>query len=125
MTKEYPKIGQSVAYARADEKGQVHQGKGKVSAIFVGVDKRLMVQVRDGENAWNVDLAMIDPSPDQVDRYSAAIVEVQRLTDEGNAKVKATVDAFNADVEAVYKSVLGDFVDMDAPETVTDEPTVQ
>lgn len=116
MKREYPEIGSHVSYVRADQDGQIYDGEGKVMAIFIGPDKRLMVQVRDLSNAWNVDLAAINPDADFRARYADAIFEVQRLTKEGNELVKKTVDEFNAKVEDAYRPVLGDFLEIEFPE---------
>jgi len=108
----YPMLNEAVTYARADEKGEVHTGSGKVQAIFIGnPDKKLLVQVKDGDSAWNVDLAMVNYTPEKLEEYRAAVSEVQALTDEGNEIVRKTIDEFNAKVAAVYVRVLGETFD--------------
>lgn len=120
--KQYPHIGSVVTYARADEKGEVHVGQGMVMAIFVGQpDRKLMVQVKEAGAAYNVDLAMIDHTPEELETYRAAVAEVQKLTDEGNAKVREIVAEFNAKVEEVYIRVLGEPVNVELPVKAGDE----
>jgi len=111
--KMYPALNESVSYARADEKGVTHTGTGKVQAIFIGSpDRRLMVQVKDEtEAAWNVDLAMINPTEEELAAYRDAVKEVQAITEEGNGKVKAIVDEYNDKVQGIYVSVLGNAVE--------------
>ena len=111
--KNYPTIGQLVTYARADEKGEVHTGSGKVQAIFVGMpDRRLMVQVKEGDAAWNVDFAMIDHTPEELESYRAAVSQVQAITEEGNEKVRAIVAEYNAKVQDVYTETLGALIEV-------------
>lgn len=121
MSQNYPELGSTVHYARADQAGAVHQGAGKVQAIFVHADRRPMVQVRDGDTAWNIDLAMINPTPEKVAEYSSAIMEIKELEDRGNGLVKETIASFNAKVDEVYVRVLGDFIDMEPPVVVKAE----
>ena len=121
MSKTYPELGSVVSYARADEAGAIHTGSGKVQAIFVHADRRAMVQVRDGDSAWNIDLAMINATPEKVAEYSAAIVEIKDLENRGNALVRDTVASFNDKVDAVYQRVLGDFIEMELPKVVKAE----
>lgn len=80
-----------------------------------------MVQVRDGDTAWNIDLAMINPTPEKVAEYSSAIMEIKELEDRGNGLVKETIASFNAKVDEVYVRVLGDFIDMEPPVVVKAE----
>lgn len=80
-----------------------------------------MVQVRDGDTAWNIDLAMINPTPEKVAEYSSAIMEIKALEDRGNGLVKETIASFNAKVDEVYVRVLGDFIDMEPPVVVKAE----
>lgn len=112
--KSYPIINESVSFARADETGETHTGTGKVQAIFVGMpDRRLMVQVKEETGAaWNVDLAMINPSEEELETYRSAVKEVQAITEEGNGKVKALVEEYNEKVQAVYVRVLGELVEV-------------
>lgn len=117
MTENYPKIGSIVDFTRTDEKGAIHSGKGTVQAIFVDVDGRLKCRVREGQNAWNVEASLINASPDHVAAYSAALVEVQRLTDEGNKLVRETVDSYNARVDEAYAAVLGPKIEIEYAET--------
>ena len=112
--KTYPKINQLVSFVRADEKAEIHTGTGKVQAIFAHApDRRLMVQVKtDDGSAYNIDLEMINASDDEVAAYTAAVAEVQSLTDEGNARVKDIVAEYNGRVQAVYTRVLGEPLDV-------------
>lgn len=112
MNSLYPPIGTFVKYIRADAEGKIHQGEGQVRAIFLNPDRRQMVQVADGSNVWNVDLAVLNPTPETVKAYEELIVEVRVLTDEGNELVKKTVEEYNAKVEAAYLRVLGSPVDL-------------
>ena len=115
MLENYPKLGEAVTFARATEKGEVFTGSGTVQAIFIGnPDRRAMVQVKEGGNAWNVDAAMINYTPEKLEEYRAAVAEVQSLTDEGNGKVREIIEDYNQRVAAVYVRVLGELIDSEA-----------
>ena len=115
-TAEYPQIGTSVSYLRADDDGQVHQGNGIVQAVFLDPNKRIQAQVRDGEEAWNVDLFCINPNDDTRKAYAKLIKEVQGLTDEGNKLVQKTVSEYNDKVKAAYDAVIGEPVSFPEPQ---------
>lgn len=110
--KTYPVIGQKHTYLRADQDGTIHEGRGTVVSIFLSPECRTMVQVHDGANVFNVDLGVLDYTPDERAAYSAMIADVQRLSAEGNAKARAIVDEYNGKVAALYSSFFGEPTDM-------------
>ncbi len=122
MNTNQPALGSVVSYARADQNGAIHQGQGVVLALFLNPDKRPMVQVRDGQNAWNCDLVTINATPEQVEAYGLAIGQVQALTVEGNDLVKATVSDYNARVQEIYDNALGKPLEIPEPETQEPAP---
>lgn len=117
--KTYWQIGSIVDYARPDQKGDIHTGKGTLVAYFLN-EGRLMAQVKDGETAWNCEYPMINASPEKVAEYDAAIKRVQAITLEGNEKVKDVVSVFNAEVDSVYEAVLGEKVQLETTSEVTE-----
>lgn len=112
----YPTIGSQATYIRSNEKGEVFTGAGVVQAIFIDPRRRLMVQIKDGENAYNVDFATINKDKDFEKEYKAAIKEVAKITKEGNELVQKTVSSYNAEVDSVYDKVLGAPIHLDVEE---------
>ena len=55
---------------------------------------------------------MIDASADQIDAYAGAIAEIRAAETEGNDAVRKLVEDFNSKIEQIYKSVLGDKIDL-------------
>jgi mevalonate kinase len=111
-TAEYPEIGKSVKYLRADDKGNIFRGFGIVRAIFLDPNDRVQVQVRDGDNAWNIDFFCINPTDETLQEYQEMIADVQRLTDEGNALVKEIVEKYNDLVKQAYDVIIGEPVEV-------------
>lgn len=103
----YPTIGSQATYIRSTPEGEVHLGEGIVKAILVDPRGRLTVQVKDGENVYNVDFATINADEGFADEYAKTIDAVAALTKEGNELVKKTVDGYNAQVDALYNELLG------------------
>ena len=106
-------IGQTVKYIRnkPDVKSganEYEEGEGVVTAFFLNPDKRLMAQIKVGENLVNVDLACVDPSESAKAEFKEMVEAVDALTSEGNAAVKVIVDDYNARVQAAYTAFLGE-----------------
>ena len=94
---QYPVLGSTVSYTRVDGSSTV-SGSGVVKAISLSPDDRVMVLV-DGHN---VDIATINASPETVQAYATLISEVDRVSQEGNAKIKELVEQYNGMVAALY-----------------------
>lgn len=94
---QYPKLGSTVTYIRVDGSSAV-SGSGLVKAISLSPDDRVMVLV-DGHN---VDLATINATPENAQAYATLIDEVDRISTEGNAKIKELVEQYNGMVAALY-----------------------
>ena len=114
--KNYPEIGKGAKYIRADEDGNIAKGFGIVQAIFLDPNKRLMVQIKDGENAWNVDFYGINYTDEVAQGYADLIERVQKITEEGNNLVKETVERYNDAVAEAYTTVLGAPIKAEVPE---------
>lgn len=121
---KYPRLGEKVTYLKADEKGEVTNGEGIVQAVFLDPNRRVMVQVKDGEHAFNVDIFGINWTQATFNAYVDIIKNVVTVTEEGNELVKKTVSEYNEKVEALYNDAFGKPVEIeeqnDRPEE-TDE----
>lgn len=82
-------------------------GEGVVTALFLNPDKRLMVQVKDGEKLVNVEAAMINASEETQNDYRAMVEAVDALSKEGNEALRKVADSYNAQVQEAFNSVLG------------------
>ena len=120
-------IGDTVNYMRATAEGEIFEGVGIVKAIHLDPRSRLMVSVMDTTDGkvWNVDAIGIDYDDDLRGKYEHVIAEVARITIEGNELVQKTVSSYNEQVEALYSSVLGEPVHIDAPTNPEQKPTEQ
>lgn len=87
-------------------------GNGTVTALFLNPDKRRMVQVKDGANMVNVELACVDASEETKAAYMGMVETVDALTKEGNEAVRKVADGFNESVQMAYNIVLGVPVDV-------------
>ena len=94
---QYPILGSTVTYIRVDGSTTIH-GNGMVKAITLSPDNRVVVLV-DGHN---VDLSTINATPETVQAYATLIAEVDRVSKEGNAKIKELVEQYNGMVAALY-----------------------
>lgn len=112
-TAEYPMLGTKVKYLRADEKGKIFDGEGNVCAIYLDPNKRVMVQVKDGDNAYNVDFFGLNPTADTRKAYEKVIKEVTKITESGNKLVEKTVSEHNDKVSDAYTATLGAPVTME------------
>jgi len=99
-------LGDKVSFIRADEKGNIIEGCGVVVARYMR-DGRELVQVKGVESSHNVFLACVNPSDEFKAAFTAGMIQVQQLTDEGNAKVRELVADYNERVEVVYDGLLG------------------
>lgn len=100
-------INQEVTYLRSDNDYVVQSGSGIVKAIFLDSDSRVVVQVKDGDNVYNIHLACLNASDEFRAQYEALEVQVKALSEAGNAEVRATVAKFNADIESLKTALLG------------------
>lgn len=115
MAKEYPKMGATVTFARCDDKGVVTTGYGIVQAIFIDPMKKICVQVKQPQGAYNVDLGMVNYSSEELEAYKKVCAEVAEMTETGNAEVRALVDKLNSSIEEKHKSLFPDCLcDIDA-----------
>ena len=107
MSREYPEIGEKIKYIRCDKDGNMEEGYGVVRSIFLDPNDRPMVQVKDGQEAYNIDLYGVNPGEGARETYQKLIETVREIEAEGNALVKETVDRYNQSVSDAYSSVLG------------------
>lgn len=114
-TAQYPRIGSYVKYLRADETGKIFTGSGNVRGIFLDPNDRVMVQVKDKDQAYNVDLYGINPTKASRASYKNLIDQVQEITKEGNVLVQKTVESYNTQVMTAYTELLGAPIHADEP----------
>lgn len=99
---QYPLLGSTVSYIRVDGTNTI-PGTGVVKAISLSPDGRVVVLV----DSYNVDLATINATPDVAQAYATLIAEVDRVSKEGNDKIKAVASEYNAIVERLFNDFDG------------------
>lgn len=104
----YPELGTEVRFIRQDLQAKtLVEGKGYIQGIFLDPRKMPMARVKDGEEAYSIDLAAINYDDNFKAKYKALLAEIAEITKEGNEKAKAIVDEYNAKVDDKYKELLG------------------
>lgn len=99
-------IGSKVGFIRSDEKGAIIEGEGILQALFLQ-DGRVMAQVKNSTGAWNVFAGCLDPDEKMREDFTAGMIRVQQLTDEGNGEIKKTQARYQELVDDVYDRLLG------------------
>ena len=110
---EYPRLGSKIEYIRPTVEGEIISGVGMVKTIYLSDDKRPMVQVKDGENAWNIDLFCINPTDEETEQYGAMIAEVRRVSEEGNKKISILAAEYGEMVSNRYVDLFGEAIDLE------------
>lgn len=105
---KYPELKSEVRFIRQDVENKVLvEGIGEVQGIFLDARKMPMVRVKAGEDAYNIDLAAINYDEAFKVKYEALLAEIAEITKDGNDKVKAIVEEYNAMVDKKYEELLG------------------
>lgn len=97
-------LGQTVTFLRCDKDGVVTSGSGKLQSLHIDPSGRKMALVKEEDgNAINVELMTLNYTPQVEESYRAAMADVFAISKEGNEKIKAIVDEYNAKVDDIYK----------------------
>lgn len=112
MKIEQANIGAKVKYIRnvpdvETKENTYKEGEGVVVAVFLNPDRRPMVQIKEGDSTFNVDVACINPSEDDKERFKAMTEKVDAIAAEGNQKIKDIGVEYNNRVQAEYTAFLG------------------
>jgi len=113
-TQEYIKIGTQVKYLRHDGELKVYQEKGIVRALFIDPDGRLMAQVKNGDNAYNVHYSTLDYKQPMIKVYKDLLQDIRSTSGEGDKLVQEIVDKYNEEVQNMTSSLLGKPLDIEA-----------
>ena len=122
-TQEYFKIGSRVKYLRHDTDLEVHEEVGIVRAIFMDQDNRLMVQVKNGENAHNVHYTSVNYNLSLVKDYKDLLQDIRSTSSEGDTLVDEIVQRYNKTVQAVTTNLLGEPIEV--ADLEEDEPALK
>lgn len=107
-TQEYFKIGSEVKYLRHDTELKVFQERGIVRAIFIDPNDRLMAQVKNGDNAYNVHYSTLNYEQSMVKPYKDLLQDIRGTSDEGDLLVQEIVDQYNLKVQIFTTALLGE-----------------
>ena len=113
-TNELPKLGTKVNYYRFEKgdgakvKDKFKSGRGIVRSLHLNMDKRIMVQVADGEAVYNIDAVCVNCSDATKQSYKDMVVGVQAVADSSQKKAQAIVDEGTKAVEELYTATLGE-----------------
>lgn len=129
-TQEYFEIGSEVKYLRHDTELKVYEEHGILRAIFIDPSNRLMAQVRNGENGWNVHYCTLreagaEYESDFVDEYTNLLQAIRGISSEGDAIVQNVVEEYNGQVEDATSAVLGEPLDFSELSSAEDAPTLE
>ena len=116
MTEKYPEIGSQCSYIRSNAEGGTLVGFGTVTAVLLDPRGRVMVQVKDKQNTYNVDIMTINQDEAFHKKYTKAIEDVQRISKEGNDAIAKVAAEYNEQVDAIYNALLGDPIELVLPE---------
>lgn len=126
---EYIKIGSEIKYMRHDNDLIVHKESGIVRAIFVDQQNRLMVQVKRGENAYNVHYSTLcdEHSDESAKKYGELLQNIRTTSDEGDALVQDIVEQYNGQVQNLTTAALGEPIEFEIIEfnEVENAPTLE
>lgn len=86
-----PELGQKVRYVRVNSEGVVESGEGFVQAILIGVEKRTNIQVKDGDNAFNLEPMAINPNDDEERAFTAHVKKIRGMADDFNKRAQDVV----------------------------------
>lgn len=101
----YPAIKSQVTYIRQLADGQTEDGSGELRSIYADPMGRVQAQVAAQSGVYNVDAVTLDATPAAAAAYKAMVAQVHELSTRGNAEVKALVDSYNSQVDALYATV--------------------
>jgi len=96
-------LGQTVKCLVSGADGTVTGKEGQLMSVYLGPDGRKMAQVKCEDGAFNVDLMTVNATLAQEESYRAAMADVQAVSKEGNEKIRAIVEEYNAKVDDIYK----------------------
>lgn len=103
----YPEIKSQVTYIRVLDGGLTEDGSGELRSIYADPTGRVMAQVAAQSGVYNVDAVTLDAIPAAAAAYKALIAQVHEVSQRGNTAVKALVDSYNAQVDALYAGIGG------------------
>lgn len=115
-TTAYPEIGQSVTFLKENiNERAVEEGSGVILSICLDANKRLMAHVLvdntekpDGNSEKiNVDVQLLNPTPEKKQAFQSAVEDVKSIVDEGNGKIQELVEEYNRRTQERYDEVLG------------------
>lgn len=89
-------LGQKVRYVRVKSDGVITSGEGVIQAIIIGIEKRKNFQVKDGDDAFNLEPMAINPTDDEERAYTAHVKTIRAMADDFNKRANELVQAGNA-----------------------------
>lgn len=112
-TKEYFKIGSQVNYLRHDNKLEVFEESGTLRAIFLNPDGRLMAQVKNGEEAYNVHYATLFHGGEMIKEYKDLLQDIRSTAGEGDDKASEVVAEYAKLVDGLTTALMGEVVEIE------------
>jgi hypothetical protein len=108
-------LGSSVSYIRKGADGEAVEGFGLVMAVCLDHSKRRVVQIKEGENVFNVDYFAVNPTEPFKDDFRGLCKFIKEETENGNKLIQSTVAEFNKKIENAYNALLGLPLDLEYP----------
>lgn len=92
---------------------EIIQGEGIIRSIHVDHTKRLICQVADEKNVFNIDYNCINANQEFIDKYSVMCGSIDQLADEARKKQAKIVEEYNAMISKLRDDVLGKQLEID------------
>lgn len=92
---------------------QIVEGEGIVRAICVDHTKRLVVQIADETDVFNVDYNAINPTPEFVEKFTVLCENIAGYTAEAKKKQSEIVQEYNAKIDEICDELLGEKVEIE------------
>lgn len=112
-------LGSAVEYIRQDKAnlGEVLTGQGYVRQIALDHQGRRVVGIFDSSQpeagrVFNVDVLAVNPTPEFKAKFQELVKGIAALQDEGNKAIAALASDYNAKIETLTDTVLGEGLDL-------------
>ena len=109
-------IGKEVTYLKQDAEKGVFKSKGKVKAIGLDAENRIIVLIQDNERlddnnnpyVCNTFLPCVDPSAEYETKFKQLVKDVQAIQDEANAHIRKLTDDANNALGKLHDELIGE-----------------
>ena len=114
-------IGEKISYVRhAHSENEVLVGTGKIKALGLDPDNRVIVLVQDdtatGQDGnpavFHVHEKCVNPSAEMEENFRELVKAIQKVETEANAEIKSLTDKANLTIDKLKDNLLGEPVEL-------------